>query len=395
MTNRGWIKRNTIIWHKPNCLNGGTKKGIMPSTLKDLARLKPDTVKLWDGEKWNKVILWIENKNPQNIKEIKLRSGEKINCTENHIFMVNNKKLLAKNLKVGDILDNTKLPDNNYSVELIPDDIGWLIGLYIAEGSRGDKKRCLQFASHTRETERYIRLKKIAEQYDETCTEHITSNKGKTINIYSKILSGIINSYVSGNSAHNKHLTNKAWRRNNIFLKNVLKGYLSGDGHWDIQNKRWRIGFTRKNSYLANDLRTICARLNINITLHKNKNAYQGEIRFSKSKHLNCKNRFEIIKIFSGKKSGRYWNIILEDKPNLFSTISGTLIHNCMPASANDRFTVDFEYLFFFTKNNKAIFWTNEKTLECVSKKPLGTKGIEGKDWEWKNNKKVSLWVRT
>jgi len=56
---------------------------------------------------------------------------------------------------------------------------------------------------------------------------------------------------------------------------------------------------------------------------------------------------------------------------------------NCMPASADDRFTVDFEYLFFFSKSNKALFWTNEETLECISKKPLGTKGIEGKDWEW------------
>ncbi|GAI24609.1 unnamed protein product, partial [marine sediment metagenome] len=57
---------------------------------------------------------------------------------------------------------------------------------------------------------------------------------------------------------------------------------------------------------------------------------------------------------------------------------------NCMPSSANDRFTVDFEYLFFFTKNNKTLFWTNEKTLECVDKKPLGTKGKEGIDWEWR-----------
>ena len=65
---------------------------------------------------------------------------------------------------------------------------------------------------------------------------------------------------------------------------------------------------------------------------------------------------------------------------------------NCMPSSAPDRFTVDFEYLFFFTKNNKAIFWTNEKTLECVSKNPLGIKGIEGKDWEWQ--KKDSSWQR-
>ena len=57
---------------------------------------------------------------------------------------------------------------------------------------------------------------------------------------------------------------------------------------------------------------------------------------------------------------------------------------NCMPSSAPDRFTVDFEYLFFFSKSNKTLFWTNEKTLECVSKKPLGIKEIEGKDWEWR-----------
>ena len=57
---------------------------------------------------------------------------------------------------------------------------------------------------------------------------------------------------------------------------------------------------------------------------------------------------------------------------------------NCMPSSAPDRFTIDFEYLFFFTKNNKTLFWTNEKTLECVDKKPPGIKGIEGKDWEWR-----------
>ena len=57
---------------------------------------------------------------------------------------------------------------------------------------------------------------------------------------------------------------------------------------------------------------------------------------------------------------------------------------NCMPSSAPDRFTIDFEYLFSFVKNNKTLFWTNEKTLECVDKRPLGIKGIEGKDWEWR-----------
>lgn len=56
---------------------------------------------------------------------------------------------------------------------------------------------------------------------------------------------------------------------------------------------------------------------------------------------------------------------------------------NCMPSSVKDRFTVDFEYVFFFTKSNKTLFWVNEKTLECVDRKPPGINGIEGKDWEW------------
>jgi len=88
-----------------------------------------------------------------------------------------------------------------------------------------------------------------------------------------------------------------------------------------------------------------------------------------------AKSLLDIPYRFSIEMTNRGWikrNTIIWYKPN------------CMPASADDRFTVDFEYLFFFTKNNKAIFWTNEKTLECISKKPPGIKGIEGKDWEWR-----------
>jgi len=57
---------------------------------------------------------------------------------------------------------------------------------------------------------------------------------------------------------------------------------------------------------------------------------------------------------------------------------------NCMPSSANDRFTVDFEYLFFFVKSSDIQFWTNEKTGNCINKQPLGINGIEGVDWEWR-----------
>ena len=88
-----------------------------------------------------------------------------------------------------------------------------------------------------------------------------------------------------------------------------------------------------------------------------------------------AKSLLDIPYRFSIEMINRGWikrNTIIWHKPN------------CMPASADDRFTVDFEYLFFFTKNNKTLFWTNEKTLECIDKNPPGVKGIEGKDWEWR-----------
>lgn len=56
---------------------------------------------------------------------------------------------------------------------------------------------------------------------------------------------------------------------------------------------------------------------------------------------------------------------------------------NAMPQSSSDRFTEDFEKMFFFVKSNSDLFWTNEKTLELATKPPKGTGGIEGIDWCW------------
>ena len=65
-------------------------------------------------------------------------------------------------------------------------------------------------------------------------------------------------------------------------------------------------------------------------------------------------------------------NVIIWHKPN------------AMPSSARDRFTIDFEYIYFFVKTSKTQYWINEKTAQLVSKKPLGRKGIENIDWEWR-----------
>ena len=54
---------------------------------------------------------------------------------------------------------------------------------------------------------------------------------------------------------------------------------------------------------------------------------------------------------------------------------------NCMPSSVNDRFTVDYEKLFFFTKNKKYYFEQQKELMKTTDIKPSrGSKGVIGQD---------------
>jgi len=363
----GWYLRSDIIW----CLSGGTKvyaqtqKGVMPTNLKDLYRLKPETVELWNGEKWTR--LKGMSKSPRKGDEIELvlRSGERISCTPNHKWPTDNGLKEAKDLKVGDILKRCFLPDSgNSEFRHIPNEIGWFIGTYLADGSR-DTSGTIQIASHIKEQRRFSRLSQYAESYGGTCRKHNTSDNGMTICMDGKILNAVLDTYIAGKTAKDKHLSNACWQRNNYFLEYLLNGYLEGDGHWDQINKRWRLGFTR-NDYLEQDLRTLCSRLAANLTLKLSESkikdkiykSYRGEIRFEKMAkgHWNQKNKNGIIKI--RKARARYfYNVGVEDDPHVFALASGVLTHNSkpnpMPESVTDRPTKAHEYLFLLTKSAK------------------------------------------
>ncbi len=56
---------------------------------------------------------------------------------------------------------------------------------------------------------------------------------------------------------------------------------------------------------------------------------------------------------------------------------------NGLPSSVQDRFNTTWEYLFFFVKNNKPVYFYNDKTGLMVDKKPKTQ--IEGVDWDWKD----------
>lgn len=373
----GWWVRSDIVW----CLSGGvwvyarTQKGDMPMTIKDMCRLKPNTVQLWNGEKWTKVLGWTKTRRSGKEIEIELRSGERISETPNHEFPTQRGLIRADELKVSDIIDSCLLPEseNPKTPEYISDDAAWFIGLYLAEGSQSDGT--IQIAGHIKETERWDRCQRFVKSYGGYLFKYVTHNSA-TININSKIILSLVENFTNGKTAKDKGLKVECWKYNNRFLEKILNGYLEGDAHWDNKNNRWRLGFTR-NYNLEQSLRTLCARLGYRIKLKlgyaKNQNgkypAFHGELRkeFNQS-HSNAKNYNEIIAVRKARCRFVY-DIAVEDEPHLFALASGVLTHNSkknpMPESVTDRPSKAHEYIFLLTKSQKYFY-----DAEAIREKP-------------------------
>jgi len=362
----GWHLRSDIIWHK--CLSGGTRvyartqKGVNTTTIKDLAQLDPSTIELWNGEKWTQVNGISETERPENTTLLRLRSGQWIGCTPDHRWPLESGELKeASEIEEGDVLRSCELPEPEEvnTPNLLPDWLGWLIGFYLAEGSRDGRER-IQIVTNIDENEYRSRLEDIAENLGGTYNAYPDDNV-VNIRLHGKVVEAVIDTYILGHTADTKKLSQACWKRSDEFLECLLNGYLDGDAHNDEQHNRWRLTFTR-NDRLADDIRTLCARLGHTLTLNKGTatgfgeewKIYRGEIRKERSGHGNEKPRAEVVKV-GNSRARDFYDIAVEDEPHLFALASGVLTHNSnpLPESVTDRPTSSHEHIFLLSKSKQ------------------------------------------
>jgi DNA modification methylase len=366
----GFNLNDTMIW----CLSGGeyvyakTQKAIGPMMLKDIVRLEPNTVELWDGKKWVKVIGFKENKEQKEKVRITLRSGQKIYCTKEHRWVLSDgKEKVTDELVVGDKLKTCILPDESlHNPKILDNGLLWLIGLYIAEGSHSEDT--IQISLNADETKWIDKISNIIRDLGGSITYDL---KGGSLNvrIYSKVFEAILTQYVSGKTSKDKHLKQICWKLPNDKLLCILDGYLDGDGSYKEKDDIWSLGFTN-NKFLEIDIRCISARLGYYCTIKKavhriKDKKYKGYCGYIKKKlngHYNEKCRSEItdISIVKKKSNEHLWDVEVDSDEHLFSLSSGILTHNCktnpMPQVKQPRYRQCFEYMFVFSKGKPKTF---------------------------------------
>ena len=378
----GFNVNDTMIW----CLSGGqylyvkSQKGVSPMTIKDMVKLNPETLQLWDGEKWVNIVGWRENIEAKTKIRLQLRSGENIYCTQEHRWVLENgEEVLTKDLKVGDILKTCTLPETDeHNPIYLTDDILWLIGLYIAEGSHSEDT--IQYSLNADEFSWIERIKYAITSVGGTIT-YTLDNNCLNVRCYSKVFNAILSQYVSGQTAKNKHLNSICWRLSNYKLRKIVEGYLDGDGGYDSQNDRWRLGFT-ENRYWERDLRVLAARLGAKLTLlrkgarikslNKIYPSIKGEWRWVPTNHHSSKKMSEILSITEEKMRDdeKMWDIEVDSEEHLFSLASGVITHNCktnpMPQVKQPRYSNCFEYMFVFSKGMPKTFNPIMEPCKCA-----------------------------
>jgi DNA modification methylase len=380
----GWYLRSEIIW----CLSGGTrvyartKRTESPMMIHELVRLNPADVQLWNGERWTQVLGWSETPRPDETFEIELRNGERIGCTGGHEWPTQRGIVRADEIQEGDVIETCRLPapPELQTPDLLPDEeIGWFVGTYLADGSKGDHDTILQIASHMDEDRRFSRLSDLARSYGGTCARHQTSENGCMINLHGPVLHGIVEQYLRGRTAKDKHLDPRCWRRSDAFLEALMRGYLAGDGHHDDPNSRWRLGFCQ-NDRLADDLRTVCARIGWSCRLRRCQHqmgdrkfaGWGGDVKVARGTHWNAKEDGEVVAI-RRSRARKFWDIGVADEPHLFALASGVLTHNSkpnpLPESVRDRVTRAHEHIFMLTKKAR-YFYDHDAIKEPMTMKP-------------------------
>lgn len=309
---------------------------------------------------WRKVVN-MSRETGRETYRVDLNDGTHIRASPEHHFPTTNGLKDVAELKVGDRLVRCQI-NTDFQVNANSDgntivlthlgiqtriqpqnaclEFGWLVGIFLAEGSYRNDGHAVRFTLHSEESALAKRISGVASLLGSRVRAKIRNHHSNVldVNVYGEAFSGLCRQFVQGTSSYNKHISRYAWSQGKEFLSKLLEGYLEGDGHLSKRRKTegWIIGFTGKNWDLAEDIRAICAILGMRCKIVRNKvtntdtglsySGFRGWINNVYQNH-NQINLEEVTSIRKETKKGILYDVQV-DGDHLFCLANGIQSHN-------------------------------------------------------------------
>lgn len=216
------------------CVTGDTKiiskssKGVSYAPIKTLG--KPSNIEvLIDGD--FESATWFRT-TCDTIHKITFANGQSVRFSPDHPCITRRGEVRSEDITEEDWMPFSLV---GYEGEGGSYDLGKFVGLYIAEGSRGDHG--IVFSLNASRSDLIDFVMKFASDYygaHSSISEMTSSLSGKktcvNVRINSETIENLINEYVKGNNALNKHLSSKVFKMSREFRQGVFDGEFLGDG---------------------------------------------------------------------------------------------------------------------------------------------------------------------
>ena len=150
---------------------------------------------------------------------------------------------------------------------LITEDLAWLVGLYVAEGSQGNADETCQWSLGSAERGLINRLKAMLQGWGYAAAEYDNGRNSTKVTCCSPLFTRALTDWC-GSGAHNKRIPE--WillNDNSCIIHAFLRGYFEGDGHNSTTRPR-NNAFTVSRT-LALQLQLLCFSNDIPVGLYK------------------------------------------------------------------------------------------------------------------------------
>lgn len=217
-------------------------------------------------------------------------------------------------------------------------DLGWLCGLFAADGSTSDHQAIFYIGAHEKEITGALRLR-LDSVFGAKCTTSQSANVDRTV-VSNKVLTSFFSEF--GHNAHEKRLPGWCSLGGDHFKRGLIDGLIAGDGcysegysllrttstalAWQCRLLMWSLGINASIHTAAESVWAIGGRSGIAREIH----TVQWRTESSRRGNMGCADGhvyFNLERADRSVYSGKVYNLEVEEDES-YTTVGGA-VHNC------------------------------------------------------------------